>query len=253
MLKIIHIINLLSLSILLSSIKCSEYASNGDWSRSKNIIDPYFPIQSKYKVGAILYEGFAMLDLIGPVDILSGVSDKFEIETIGLETNSTITPMFEATSFNSKLSMKQAIEKEWDILLTPGGYGVDKLIENQEFIENYKKLIAKSKVIFTVCTGSLALAKTGLLNGFKATTNKVSYQKETPLYPEVDWQPRARWVHHRQFITSSGIAAGMDSAFYIVSLAKSREEAEKFSKGMEYVPNWDPDNDLFAVNITKSK
>ncbi|KAI9290736.1 class I glutamine amidotransferase-like protein [Neoconidiobolus thromboides FSU 785] len=224
-----------------------------DRSQSKNIIDPYFPIQSKYKVGAILFEGFTMLDLIGPVDILSGVNDKFEIETIGLKSNSIVTPMFEAMSFNNKLSIKEAIKKDWDILLTPGGYGIYSLVQNQEFIEDYKNLVAKSKVVFTVCSGSVVLAKTGLLNGFKATTNKAGYKEIIPSYPEIDWQPNARWVHHCQFITSSGIAAGMDAAFYIVSLAKSKEEAERFSKVIEYVPNWDPDNDPFAVDIADAK
>ncbi|KAI9291868.1 class I glutamine amidotransferase-like protein, partial [Neoconidiobolus thromboides FSU 785] len=109
-----------------------------------------------------------------------------------------------------------------------------------EFIEDYKKLIAKSKVIFTVCTGSFVLAKTGLINEFKATTNKLLYPKITPLYPNVEWEPNARWIHHRQFITSSGVTAGIDAAFYILALAKNIDEAKKFSKILEYLPDWDP-------------
>ncbi|KAI9294588.1 class I glutamine amidotransferase-like protein [Neoconidiobolus thromboides FSU 785] len=242
------------LATLLTVVHCAEYSSyNMISSDSKNIIEPYFPKQPKYKVGAMLYEEFTMLDLIGPMEVLGGQPDIVSVETIGIKSNSSVYSMFKTMSFNIELSMKQAIEKDWDLLVIPGGFGVDNLIENQEFIEDYKKLIKKSKVVFSVCTGAVALAKTGALNGHEATTNKLLYTKYTPMFPEVNWHTNARWVHHKKFITSSGVTAGIDAAFYILSLMKNDNEADEFSKIIEYTPNKDPDNDPFAQYITHTK
>jgi len=63
---------------------------------------------------------------------------------------------------------------------------------------------------------SLILARTGLLNGKRATTNKSGFrsvQEETKDLGII-WVPKARWVatEDKKIWTSSGITAGMDLA-----------------------------------------
>ncbi|KAI9290427.1 class I glutamine amidotransferase-like protein, partial [Neoconidiobolus thromboides FSU 785] len=102
------------------------------------------------------------------------------------------------------------------------------------------------KVVFTVCTGALILAQTGLLDGMKATTNKMVFYEKTPNHPKVNWVYHARWVHHNKYITSSGVTAGMDAALYIISLVRGKESAKEFADILEYSANFDPDQDPFA-------
>lgn len=86
-----------------------------------------------------------------------------------------------------------------------------------------------AKYILTVCTGSLILARTGLLNGKRATTNKRAFrsvqvslnnvvwgrfdgarlQEETEDLP-IAWVAKARWVatEDKKIWTGSGISAG---------------------------------------------
>jgi transcriptional regulator GlxA family with amidase domain len=70
-------------------------------------------------------------------------------------------------------------------------------------------VLADGGTILCVCTGSVLLAATTLLNGKAATTNKYAYNTLTPQYPDVVWKREARWVVDGQIITSSGITAGM--------------------------------------------
>ena len=62
----------------------------------------------------------------------------------------------------------------------------------------------------SVCTGSALLARAGVLDGLKATTNKRAFDWVRSQGPRVTWMPRARWVQDGSVFTSSGVSAGMD-------------------------------------------
>lgn len=76
----------------------------------------------------------------------------------------------------------------------------------------------------TVCTGSALLAKTGLLDGLKATSNKYALKSFVmPQGPKVNWQPTARWVYDLNIETGtkiwtfSGVSVGTDLSLAIIS------------------------------------
>src|SRR4051794_24506984 len=97
-----------------------------------------------------------------------------------------------------------------DMLFVPGGTGLDVLALNgdtsvQDFIRSrYHQL----KYLLSVCTGSGALANSGVLNGKRATTNKATWAGVTKLGKNVTWVPSARWVVDGNIWTSSGVSAG---------------------------------------------
>jgi putative intracellular protease/amidase len=53
-------------------------------------------------------------------------------------------------------------------------------------------------MVSTICTGSALLAKTGLLDGMSATTNKRAYTWVESVGPNVSWNPKARWVEDKR-------------------------------------------------------
>lgn len=56
--------------------------------------------------------------------------------------------------------------------MIPGGIGTRKLVDDDVFLESLKGLSLDAEYILTICTGSILLAKTGFLDGKKATSNK---------------------------------------------------------------------------------
>jgi transcriptional regulator GlxA family with amidase domain len=107
-------------------------------------------------------------------------------------------------------------------------------------------LADKSKYCLSVCTGAALLAKTNLLNGKNATTNKKAYQWVCEQNRNVNWIKKARWVIDGKFYTSSGVSAGMDMALGFVSDALGREKAEDIARHIEYFWQDDKNNDPFA-------
>lgn len=75
----------------------------------------------------------------------------------------------------------------------------------QDFIRaRYPQL----EFLLSVCNGAVALAKSGLIDGRRATSNKALWKWALEAGPKVNWVPEARWVEDGNIWTSSGISAG---------------------------------------------
>lgn len=108
-------------------------------------------------------------------------------------------------------------------------------------------MVMKSKYCLSVCTGSALLAKTGLLNNKKATSNKKAFEWVKSINANVLWIEKARWVVDQKYYTSSGVSAGIDMVLGFVAERFGMIEAKKIAENIEYIWNSDPNNDPFAV------
>lgn len=57
----------------------------------------------------------------------------------------------------------------------------------------FREAVLQTRVIFSVCTGSMWLASSGILHGLKATTNRFFLPMANQLHPDVEWLDQ-RWV-----------------------------------------------------------
>jgi putative intracellular protease/amidase len=62
-----------------------------------------------------------------------------------------------------------------DVFIIPGGYGSSVEIYNALLIDIIKTITQASSFVLTVCTGTALLAKSGLIDGRNATTNKRAF------------------------------------------------------------------------------
>jgi putative intracellular protease/amidase len=180
--------------------------------------------------GLVLYPGWTVLDVFGPLEVLNGISDSYDINlsiiasSLGPVTAGTFNRTYDTSG--STFALTQTINpthtfahppENLDVLLVPGGvgslYDSPELFEAIAFIKHeYPRL----QYIFTVCTGSTLLARAGVLDGKRATTNKSVWKWATSQGPKVNWVPVARWVVDGNIWTTSGVAAGIDGAFAYV-------------------------------------
>jgi transcriptional regulator GlxA family with amidase domain len=95
-----------------------------------------------------------------------------------------------------------------------------------------------------VCTGSAVLAAAGLLDGYRATSNKAAFAWVREQSGTVDWIAAARWVQDRDRWTSSGVAAGMDMAAALLADLFGTDVARGATTRAELEvredPSWDP-------------
>lgn len=188
------------------------------------------------RIVVVLYENYETLDVFGPVEVL-GHLDNYQLEFV-----SFMGGIIKSTQKVEMVTKPFSEIEKIDILLIPGGRGAEILTSNVEFIEGIALLAKKSEYILTVCTGSVLLAKTGLLDNKKATSNKMAFEWVCSQREEVIWVKEARWVRSGNYYTSSGVSAGIDMALGFISDLYSMSFATYIARDMEY--SWNPDKTI---------
>ncbi len=193
-------------------------------------------------VTVLLFEDFETLDVFGPVEILGRLKDLYTIMFYSL-SGGLIKNSHGVSISTEKL---EKVNKEAGIFLIPGGHGTRKEIDNILLLDKIRKVAGLSKFVLTVCTGSALLAKTGLLDGRKATSNKRAFNWVIAQGEKVNWIKKSRWTVDDKYYTSSGVSAGMDMTLGLLSDLHGIEFARQVAFQIEY--NWieDKDNDNFS-------
>ncbi|MDC0739608.1 DJ-1/PfpI family protein [Cognatishimia sp. SS12] len=194
------------------------------------------------KIGAVVFPGFELLDLFGPLQIFGMLPQNFETHLVA-ERHGAI-PSKQAPSAFVDTSFEDATA--FDVLLIPGGIGTRREVDNPVMMDWLQSVSADAAYILSVCTGSALLAKAGILDGRRATTNKGAFQWVEEQGPNVRWVSRARWVEDGRFFTSSGVSAGIDMALGFTASVCGQEVAEKVANWCEYKWCDDRDDDPFA-------
>lgn len=120
-----------------------------------------------------------------------------------------------------------------DILFVPGGSGVNKIISDPEILRKIHDLGKRSRMVTSVCTGSLVLAAADLLTGYHATTHW-RYLDLLGIFGAVPVADRV--VVDRDRITGGGVTAGLDFALTLVSKLVSEARAREIALQLEYNP-----------------
>jgi len=194
------------------------------------------PIQ----VGAVLFDGFELLDFYGPLELFGLLESEAKITVVAEK----IGAVKSSGGPSGVADAAMADAGGFDVLLIPGGIGTRKQITNPPFLAELKRLAEASRLVATACTGSFLLARTGLLDGRKATSNKRVFQHVKTNAPKVNCMARARWVEDGKYFTSSGVSAGMDMALAVIARLLGREKALEVASRAEYEwqedSSWDP-------------
>lgn len=196
------------------------------------------------KIGAVIFPGFEMLDLFGPLQMFSMHRDDFEILTVAdtrAQVKSSGGPMIIPDH-----SIGDPIR--YDILLVPGGQGTRAARHKQALLSWLNKAASQAELVTSVCTGSLLLANAGILRGRRATTNKRAFDWVVDHSPGgIDWQPEARWVEDRNVLTSSGVSAGLDMSLAAIKKTLGPKAAKDAALWAEYTPHMNADFDPFSL------
>lgn len=203
-------------------------------------------------VGAIVYPGFEMLDLFGPLEMYSMLgSERVNIVTVAEHIGPIATAIGMDIASGPKVLAEQDFETapELDVLLIPGGFGTRPELENAQMLEFLRVRSERAQIVSSVCTGSALLAQAGLLDGHRATSNKQLFALSSQITDAVEWVEAARWVESGKFWTSSGVSAGMDMTLAIIAQLAGEEAAVFASKAAEYTWHRDADDDPFASEL----
>lgn len=203
----------------------------------------------------MLFPGFQALDVFGPIDALNLLSTyhKMNLHIIAETPDPVSTkPLTDdqnrvGSDFAQRVLPTHTFTTAppLDVLIVPGGLGT-RAPGNTTAVDFIPTVFPTLQYLITVCTGAGVVARAGVLDGRRATTNKRAWEETTALRPQVRWVHRARWVEDGNVWTSSGISAGIDVIFAWMRAVYGEEIAKTVADRMEYTPIMDPDNDPFA-------
>jgi transcriptional regulator GlxA family with amidase domain len=193
-------------------------------------------------LGVVLFPGFELLDVFGPLEAFGHLKQDFGIVMVAERPG----PVASAQGPQAVAERGFADCPRLDVLLVPGGLGTRTEVANRALLDWLASRAREAEVTTSVCTGAALLARAGVLDGRRATTNKRSFQWVVEQGPKVTWVPVARWVDNGNVVTSSGVSAGIDMSLALIARLVSVEVAERVAQGMEYRWARDAGEDPFA-------
>ena len=192
------------------------------------------------RLGAVFYPGFELLDTFGPLEMFGNLQGLVEIVTVAERAGAVASAQGPAVLATHGF----ADCPPCDLLLIPGGMGTRAEVDNPVILEWLRAVVPRAEVTMTVCTGTALPARAGLLDGRRATTNKMFFQWVAEQGPRVEWVRAARWVEDGPFATSSGVSAGIDMALAVIARLVSPEVSDNLAIATEYDwhrdASWDP-------------
>ncbi len=195
-------------------------------------------------LAALVFPGFETLDYFGPIEMLGGYGQETEIITVAKGRD----PVPSVHGQRIVIDKTIAEKADYDLLLIPGGDSALEVAKDEELMQWIRDVSANAERVMAVCTGTVLLGMTGVLDGRQATTNKMDFTATVPLAPNVGWVKEARWVQDGKFFTSSGVSAGMDMALAVMADLFGMEMADRIALGSEYEWHKDAGRDPFATS-----
>jgi putative intracellular protease/amidase len=124
------------------------------------------------QLSIVLFDQFELLDVCGPLEMFGSLADHFRIAMVGPHTG----PVASAQGPQMMADCSYSDAAPPDIVLVPGGMGTRRLVDDREFLTWLADWASSAPYVTSVCTGSGVLAAAGLLDGYRATSNKRSFK-----------------------------------------------------------------------------
>jgi cyclohexyl-isocyanide hydratase len=179
-------------------------------------------------IGALLFPGFELLDLAGPLDLLARAPD-MRVVTVA-KTADLVEPDL-APAIRPDRSFADA--PDFDILFVPGGHGIGTTLGCDDTLDFLDRRGRAAQYVTSVCTGALLLGAADLLRGYEATT----HWRYLELLSIFGARPVSRRVvEDRNRITGGGVTAGIDFGLALVAKLRGADAAKRLQLGLEYDP-----------------
>lgn len=207
--------------------------------------------------GIFIYDGTEPIDLatFGVLSMARRIRPDIRISTVA--PTSDIVRLSNGLRVVADYDVSSA--PHFDVLVITGGPGWNdqsKCRETLDFIRSR----ASNALLVSVCTGSMILAASGVLDGKAATTKREVVATETPpiqamraAYPQIDVRD-ASVVDAGRIITGGGVSLCIDTMLHVLQRLFGPGMAAKTARSIEYHRAWSTNRERFSpVTISEVK
>ena len=185
-------------------------------------------------------QGFEDIELAAFTDILGWTRVLKEVNSVDLVITAFKRNIRSKHDLNIKAHqlIKEINPKHYQALIIPGGFNDAGYTEvyHQKVLDLIKKIYGNNGIIATMCVGSLAVARTGILKGKKATTYSASKRHDNlKILQDCGAIPvKERIVVTGRIITNRGPDTGLDVAFKLLEMLNGKRDMKRIKKAMMF-------------------
>jgi transcriptional regulator GlxA family with amidase domain len=163
----------------------------------------------------VVFDGMKLLDAAGPAEVFAEANRfgaSYRVLMASVDGKDVVT------SVGTRLVVGTSIGsvKAADTVVVSGGDDLVGRPIDQELVAAVMDLRPRTRRMASICTGSFILAKTGILDGRRATTHWRHTGLLSRAYPQISVEPDAIFVRDGDIYTSAGVSAGIDLALALV-------------------------------------
>jgi len=189
----------------------------------------------KKNVAILVFDDVEVLDFAGPFEVFA-VADELH----GHELFHTFTLALKPGTVRARNGLKVVPDFTLEncpapqLIIVPGGAGTRPLLQMPALHEWLRTKSRTAEIVMSVCTGSLVLARAGLLEGLRATTHHEVFANLRQLAPNTEVVESERFIDNGKILTAAGISAGIDCSLHVVSRLMGTAAADTVARYMEY-------------------
>ncbi|WP_306316626.1 MULTISPECIES: DJ-1/PfpI family protein [unclassified Streptomyces] len=181
------------------------------------------------QIAIALYERFTALDAIGPYQTLGGIPG-VDVVLVAEQTG----PVRDDSGRLALVADKTFDEvRAPDVVVVPGGPDQSQQTRNGPLLEWLRAVDASTTWTTSVCTGSLALAAAGLIEGREATSHWLALPELERLGSKSTGR---RVVFDGKYVTAAGVSSGIDMGLALAGRIAGDETAQAIQLMTEYDP-----------------
>lgn len=189
------------------------------------------------RISILIFDGVDEFDFVAPCEILrhaAAIDNRHTIELVTSAASDEIT-----SAHGLRIQTDEYFTGESDLLIIPGGgwvnravQGIRTEIESGSLVALVTEAYASGTKLAAICTGAMALAHAGLLDGRKATTHQGAME-DLRAFHRIN-VVKARVVDDGDIMTCGGVTSGIDLSLWLVERFWDQSVAERVAHYIEY-------------------
>jgi putative intracellular protease/amidase/YHS domain-containing protein len=190
------------------------------------------PTEGHLPVAIVVGKGAEVLDFCGPLEVFANAmtsGGKAAFDPFLVAASEKPVQVSGGMTVVPKYSFKNAPAPK--IIVIPA---MSPEAATAEMLDWIRMASQSTDVTMSVCNGVYTLAKTGLLDGRRATAHHNGYFRLAATFPKIQLIRISRYVEDGKFACAGGVSSGIDLALRIVERYRGREAAQEVADYIEY-------------------
>ncbi len=185
----------------------------------------------------VVFPGFELLDLTGPLTVLSDAArlspqHNWRIQVAARAPGPVRSG--QGLSVHADVALHALADQELHSLICVGGdpEPVQAALADRALIDAIAAAGKRARYQISICSGTFFLAEAGLASGRRVTSHWRAVQPLAARYPDLEVEPDAIYCRDGRVWSSAGVTAGLDLALALVEQQMGRTLALKIARNL---------------------